>query len=159
MKEALRKYWHFYLAALLFALGLFFLGKAYSYENPHAIANISNFHHVRSLKFEDCTTFARKVIFHRENAERCYRDAEKRCWYIPDITARRNADYCLSNAGALCYPGTPQSKLIAVMINTMVQYGLDCCEEWHHINNKLYWAQYHYEMMEFYQDLIAKGEE
>jgi len=157
MKQALKKYWHYYLAALLFALGLYYHGRGHAYENPHTISYIENYYRFHALKLEDCKTYTQKVEFHKENGERCYFDAKQKCWYLPKLKDRRNADYCFSNAGALLYPSDPRSKLIAVIINTLVQYGIDCCDEWEYINNKLYWAQYHHELAEFYQDLISNG--
>ena len=53
MKEALRKYWHFYLAALLLALGMFFLGRAHAVENPHAFRHIE-MHYNRALIYDNC---------------------------------------------------------------------------------------------------------
>jgi len=135
--ETLRKYWHYYLAALLLALGIFFMGRAHAYENLHAIRHIQ-MHYCRALVYEDCKTPAQKAAFHKENAERCFKDVKEKCWYLPNMTHRKSAQYCLTNAGALCYPGNSKSKLIAVIINTMVQYGVDCCDEWHYIGNKLY---------------------
>lgn len=67
------------------------------------------------------------------------------------------ATNCFTNIGALLAPADPRSRIITALITTLVQYGLDCSEEWHYINNKLYWSQYHYEMMEFHQMLVKNG--
>ena len=151
--EGLKRRWHYYLAALLFVLGIFFLGRAYAYENPHAIEEIHRFYYSKALRLEDCYTFQQKAAFHKENGDRCLEEVKDRCWWLPNMTQRKNAQYCLTNAGALCYPGSSKSKMIAVLINSLVQYGLDCCDEWAFIDNKLYWAQYHYEMYEFYKGI------
>ncbi|EFB42177.1 MULTISPECIES: hypothetical protein [Parachlamydia] len=50
----------------------------------------------------------------------------------------------------MAVPGSPQSKLIAAILNLLLQYGLDCLAEWEEIDEKLYWIKYHYEMAEFY---------
>ena len=54
-------------------------------------------------------------------------------------------------------PGTPQSKLIRSLISLMLNYGLDCMDEWDYINNKLYWAEYHWDMYEFYCNVLVNG--
>ena len=59
-----------------------------------------------------------------------------------------------TNAGIMVISGDPRSKIITAIVNSLVQYGLDCCEEWEYINTKFYWAQYHYEMAEFYESLL-----
>ncbi|CCB85205.1 putative uncharacterized protein [Parachlamydia acanthamoebae UV-7] len=56
----------------------------------------------------------------------------------------------------MAVPGSPQSKLIAAILNLLLQYGLDCLDEWEEIDEKLYRIKYHYEMAEFYQDVLNK---
>lgn len=153
MKEFLKKNWHYVIACILTLMGIFYAVRGHAYENPHAIRHIQLYYY-KALIYENCNTPQQKYQFHKENAERCYEDAKDRCWWLPNLTDRQNARYCLTNAGALLAFGDPRSKLIAVVINTLVQYGLDCCDEWDYINHKLYWAQYHYEMMEFYQGML-----
>lgn len=64
--EDLKKRWHFYLAALLFILGLFFYGRGYATENPHAIRHIQMYY-CKVLVYENCKTVAQKSVFHKEN--------------------------------------------------------------------------------------------
>ena len=151
----MKERWNIYVAILIFIIGLFFFSRSlYSYENKDAIQKIRELSW--ALKYEDCKTFPEKVRFHEENAKRCYDEAKAKCWYLPDIDDRRNADYCFYSASGLLYPGTPMSKLMGVLINLLIQYGIDCTKEWHDINHKLYWAEYHFEMKEFYEDLQKK---
>lgn len=58
---------------------------------------------------------------------------------------------------ALVAPVDPMSKLVGVVRVTLILYGIDCCNEWHYINNKLYSSQCHYEMMEFYEEVLKKS--
>lgn len=149
----IKNQWHYYLAFILFVLGIFFVSRGHSLENPHAIKHIQ-IHLHKALLYENCKTNKQKYLFHKENGDRCLEDAKNRCWYLPNLTDRDNARYCWSNAAALLYPGTPVSKVVAVIITTLTQYGIDCNGEWDYIHTKLYWSQYHYEMMEFYKGLI-----
>lgn len=107
--------------------------------------------------YDECETNADKVRFHKSNAIRTFNDAKDRCFLLPKISDRNKAIYCFTNLAAICANSTPQSKIIAVLVTTLLQYGIDCTDEWHYINNKLYWSQYHFEMMEFHQDLINHG--
>lgn len=123
-----------------------------------SVDNISKKNNKKSNNcYDECKTNAEKARFHKSNAERTFNDAKEKCWYLPNISDREKARYCLSNIGALLSNSTPQSKIIAIIVTTLMQYGIDCCDEWNFINNKLYWSQYHYEMMEFHLDLIKKG--
>jgi|SRR3954471_6215107 hypothetical protein len=165
MKEHMKKYWHIYLSIILFIIGSFHLSKSFAdecispceyYSHPLAIRHMEEFL-CKSPEYEQCKTIQQKFQFHKENAERCYNDAKDKCWWLPDISRRKKAQYCFSNIAALMVSGDAKSKLIVVLVNTLVQYSIDCCDEWNYINEKLHWSQYHYEMMEFYEDLIKKG--
>jgi hypothetical protein len=145
------------LAALLLALGLFLLSKAHAYENYYALKDIQSYHcRMRVIdnrvEHEDCLI---KWQFHLENAERCYKDAHEACWWWPNLSERKKIQYCLTNAAVMAAPKTSaKSKIITAIITTLTQFGLDVQEEWSYINTKLYWAQYHYEMAEFYENML-----
>jgi len=98
-----------------------------------------------------------KMDFHEENAHRCYNDAKNRSWWLPDTTDRDKARYCFTAIGGLGSPGTPQAKLVRALVTLMLNYGLDCMDEWDYINNKLYWAEYHWDMYEFYANVLVNG--
>ncbi len=146
----------YFLAIVFLILGIFFFSRAYGYENIHAIEKIQ-LHFYKGLDYEQCSTFEQKRQFHKENAERCLNDAKECCWWLPNLSHRKKAQYCFTNTGILLIPGDPKVKVITALVNTLIQYGLDCCDEWHYINNKLYWAQYHTEMYDFYTDLVSHG--
>ena len=172
MNKHFDKYVCLYLAIILFILGMFFYSRAYACEadlceynhriyalqHPVAIKHVKMLEVIR-IAYDNCKTNADKVQFHKENGDRCLNDAKNKCWWLPDLDDREKARYCFTNIGVLVCPGDPKSKLIISIVTTLIQYGLDCSEQWHYINNKLYWAQYHYEMMEFYEDLIKHGHE
>lgn len=63
----------------------------------------------------------------------------------------------MAAAGAAVTPGTAQSKMIGVIIITMVNYGLDCMNEWEELHTFLHSAQYHYEMVEWYEHLLQNA--
>lgn len=159
MKNHFKNYWTQYVALIFLILGLYFYGKAYGdeyYQHPVAVRHI-NLHLCKALKYDLCTTNHQKYFFHKENAERCFNEAKERCWWLPNITDREKAKYCFLNIGIFGVPGDQKSKMIIALVSTLIQYGIDCSDEWHYINNKLYWSQYHYEMMEFYTTLINEG--
>ncbi len=182
MKESLKKNWIYLLALFFLVMGLFYYGRSfaddhYAYDNkgevyffqhPLALKSMDiyikysssinpNAHNSRSLAYDDCKTNADKVQFHKENGHRCYDDAKERCWWLPYIEDRSKARYCFTSLGILASPGDPKSKIIITVISALIQYGIDANEEWSYIDNKLYWSQYHFEMMEFYEHLIKQG--
>jgi len=110
-----------------------------------------------TLSKKDRQYYQEKIKFHRDNGDRTYRDAKNKCWWLPDLSDREKAKYCFSTAVALIAPNDPKSKLIGATLTLLLQYGLDCMDEWNYIQNKLHWSEYHYEMMEFYQEVLLKG--
>lgn len=156
MKSFLSRYWTQLLGIIFLILGLFYYKKAYAYEHPVAVYHMQLTGH-KALVYENCLNNFQKREFHKENAERCLKEAHNTTWYLPNISSRKKVQYCFTNAGVLLSPGEPRSKIIIALITSLVQYGMDCCDEWHYLNEKLYWAQYHAEMYEHYTDLIAHG--
>jgi hypothetical protein len=154
-------FWNYMLAILM----TFFLLFAYDTLTakefiPNAGIEIST---LRSLIDQELITpqqreyYLDKIDFHESNAKRTYEDAKNRCWWLPEISERDKARYCITTAGALAQPGTPQSKIIKALVNLLIQYGIDCMDEWAYIQNKLYWSQYHWEMYEFYCEVLVNG--
>jgi hypothetical protein len=146
------------MKSLVFFLVFSIIGfeKAIAYENPHAIKHIrlvfSN-----ALAYDDCVTYTQKRQFHKENGERCLEDAKQMCWWWPVISDRANVRKCWSTIASSFVPNEPRSKVVGMMVIYFTQHGLDCYEEWCNINTKLYWAQYHFEMEEFYAEVIKRG--
>lgn len=95
--------------------------------------------------------------FHLENGKRTFKDAQDRCAYLPNTDDRTKAKYCFTSAISLVGSSTPGTKLVAAVTTFLVQYGIDCMDEWHYINNKLNWSKYHFEMCDFYRDLLDKA--
>ena len=168
--------WYRYLLMIVFMIGIMFLGdyfftnKAYANERdlyfeeplfPDSKREIKylkqlGFGILASLNKEDKKFYQQKVEFHLNNAERTYRDAKKRCAFLPDVDYRKKAEHCFIAAGNCLIAGTPQSKIIAGLMTLLLSYGIDVMQEWDYIQNKLHWSEYHYEMMEFYQEVLKK---
>ena len=108
----------------------------------------------KNLSDKDKKFYKDKRDFHLENAERCYNDAKNKCWYLPNISNRDKGRYCFTTIIVLISPGNQPAKIILGLLNLLGSYGLDCIEEWNYIEEKLKWSSYHYEMYEFYRDLL-----
>jgi len=176
-KEAWEKYWLNYIAIIALTIMLFYKCKGMAEDhhmnemssaiNRYELANISAFEnqcetkilchfYTMNAEYDQCKTFAEKRDFHKKNAERCLNDAKNLCWYFPN-SIREDSFYAFRNMAILASPGDPKSKIITALITTLIQYGADCFESWNDINTKLNWSQYHYEMHEFYSDLVKHG--
>jgi hypothetical protein len=109
------------------------------------------------LTYDQRQKYEQRRDYNRRQAKICFDRAKEICWYLPDIDDQRKAQYCLTAAGAAAYPGAPQSKMIGVIITTMVNYGLDCMAEWNQLQTTLLDAKSYYEMAEWYDEVLRKG--
>ncbi len=121
--------------------------------NPHARFHISMIKAYNLMTYEEADTFGKKTIFHKENADRCFREAEKMCMWLPKYDDRELAKKLLASFTAGILSGNLASKAVAAVVALFVQYSFDIMNEWNAIRTKLYWAEYHYEMYEFYKQL------
>ena len=151
-----KKHYLHIIQITLLILGIFYLSQMYAVENEHAQWHINlNYH--KALVYENCFTNDQKRQFHKENSVRCLQDAKDCCWYLPTLSKREKARQCFTSLGIMLVPAEPKARIISALVSALIQYGVNCSDEWHYINEKLYWAQYHADMSEHYSDLIAYG--
>ncbi|PJD97306.1 MAG: hypothetical protein CK425_04095 [Parachlamydia sp.] len=111
---------------------------------------------LKALSKEDIKLYQDKVKYHTNMGQSIYEYTKKKIWWLPKTSDREKARYCYTTAFATVVPGTPQSKIRAAILAFFLQYGLDCMDEWDEISEKFYWMEYHFEMAEFYQDVLDK---
>lgn len=92
--------------------------------------------------------------FHEFHAKRTYEDAYNRSWYLPDLNWRQRAREAWIAAFSMVGAQTPTMKLIMAASSLLMQYGLDCLDEWEYIEDKLKWSEYHFQECEKYAKLI-----
>ncbi|MGK5595676.1 MAG: hypothetical protein ACSNEK_10025 [Parachlamydiaceae bacterium] len=112
---------------------------------------------IECLTAQERTYYEKKVAMHRSNAERTWNNAKNKCWYLPNIQKRKAAQNAFNAIMASFGGATPMSKLVLALLSLLTNYGLDCIEEWHYIEDQLNWCQYHCEMVEFYLTVLEKG--
>jgi hypothetical protein len=147
---------------LVFLIVAMFYGPSLHAEVPNAKVEIRQIRaYLNSLETklskEDKKFYQDKVRFHQNNGERCEQDAKNKCWWLPDFEDRENAKYCWTAIGTIITPADPKSKFIALLVEALIYYGINAIDEWVYIKNKLHWSEYHYEMMEFYQEVLKQG--
>lgn len=47
-------------------------------------------------------------------------------------------------------------EITSSALKTLSSYGLHCMDEWDYIQDKLTWAQHHFEQCEYYANLLNK---
>lgn len=96
--------------------------------------------------------------FHLLNAIRCYCDARDYVWSNPATSFKETAKLCFTNVVSKQKLKTPTRKLVAGTIMQLSQQeGLDSSDEWNFVYNKLRWSGYHFELCEYYWDLLYKS--
>lgn len=89
-----------------------------------------------------------------ENANRTYNAAKDKCWWLPRMSDREKAKTAFLTALAKFGASTPSGQIVNMTVVLLTEYGLACMDEWHYIHNKLHWSEYHFDMAEFYKNVI-----
>jgi hypothetical protein len=111
---------------------------------------------IKALSQEDIKLYQDKVKYHTNMGKTLYEYTKRKVWWLPSVSNKEKARYCYTTAIATLGAGSPYSKIVAVTLSLLLQYGLDCIDEWDEISEKFYWMKYHFEMAEFYQDVLDK---
>lgn len=140
----------------VFLLGVYFLCKSlhaeipmweYEYYNSFMTAKVKNIPELHEQ-------WTQELKFHKANGIRCYEDAKSKCWWCPDISERDRARKCFTVTFASIGGSTPSARLVSMISAYLLQYGLDCMDEWEYIEDKLRWSEYHFDMCEHYENLL-----
>ena len=91
---------------------------------------------------------------HHFNAVRTYNDAYNRVWFLPNLTMRQLGRDAWVAACAMAGTKTPGQALAMAFATMISQYGLHCLDEYDYIQDKLYWANYHFEQCAYYANLL-----
>lgn len=172
-REAMKKYWiacvfiiflaysmiHTYTISsneyINFKIDQFERDNLSSFENQLEMSILNDFY-TMNAEYDTCDTYTKKRDFHKRNAERCFNDAKNMCWYFP-AKFRDKSLITFSNIVTMGSPGDLKSKLISILVTTLIELGADSYEEWINISTKLKWTKHHWEMYEFYSDVVQSG--
>ena len=138
------------IAAILFIIGLFYAIRGHANE-------YDCFDYEAALSPSDARYYRDKKNHHQNEGIKSYERAHEKCWWLPRIRDRTMARSCFTTALTTATAGTPQSKIMAAITNLLITYGLSVMDEWDDINYNLMDAEYHFEMMEFYNDVLNKA--
>jgi hypothetical protein len=137
----------YFIAFIFFILGLFFAIRGHSSEYNRYV----------TLTYSQGKYYREKKNWHQDQAILAFERAHEKFWFLPRISDRSMARSCFTTAIATATASTPQSKVMAAIVNIMITYGLAALDEWDYINYNLAEAQHHFELMEFYNDILNKG--
>jgi len=135
------------IAFILFIIGTFFAIRGHASE--------CRFYTV--LNPSQAKTYRDKKYYHQDQAIKALERAQEKFWWLPRVSDRAMARSCYTSVLTTVTASTPQSKIMAAIVNLMVTYGLSAMDEWDYINYNLADAQHHFEMFEFYNDVLNKG--
>jgi hypothetical protein len=151
--------------AIIFALtfaGLFLISSVSAFEVIPSYEKdiekiIDEIFDIRCLTANQKKDFNQKIIYHKNAGDQYTNLASNLCWAIPRKTDRDLSIWCWVTFMATLPKGTPLSKLTQGLLAFFCQYGIDCINEWNEIKHYLNWAEYHYGMKEFYENVLVKG--
>ncbi len=162
--------------SLFYYLTIFFLvagmGFLFAEESVHAtqqehLVNPPNAKkHIRAIQAnmqvcrkqaytqKDKKYYQKMERYHDNEGHKCYENAKSRMWYLPNLTDREKARYCFTCAITTAMPGDPRAKIVGTIAQLIIQFGLDWIDEYNYVKNQLNWCAYHYEMSDFYYDVL-----
>lgn len=149
-----QRYISYVIAAIIFIIGLFYAirGNASEYQYDYEI-----FDQYMVLTPGQAREYREKKNYHQNQGIEAYEKAHEKFWWLPRISDRAMARSCFTTVMTTVTASTPQSQIMAALVNIMVTYGLAAMDEWDYINHNLKKAEYNFEMMEFYNDVLNKA--
>lgn len=91
---------------------------------------------------------------HLQKAYEDYTNAQNRCMWLPKMEDKIKAEYCFGTAMNMLSATNPMSKVVVTVMSLATIYGIHVIREWNDINTLLLSAKHHYEMQEFYTDVL-----
>jgi hypothetical protein len=144
--------WLRYVCHFVIILGILSASKAYCLT-PEASQEI--FYELGAFdKKKTKNDYIKLRDAHHAQGVKCKAALQDVCWYLPNQSDRETAKWCLTTFAATIPCNTPQSRVLALILSAMTSYGLNCCDQWNTIQTLEHEAEYHFEMFEFYADLI-----
>ena len=138
------------ICCILLILGVFFAVRGHA-------AEYKMYEQYRFLTYNQSKIYNDKKNYHQQEAIKAFERAHEKFWWIPRISDRSMSRSCFTTIMITATSSTPQSKIMAAIINLMITYGLSAMDEWDYINYNLADAAHHFELMEFYNDVLNKG--
>lgn len=123
----------------------------YTQQNPDWINPLTT---TPNASAKQKAKWQKEFEFHHFQAKRTYDDAYNKSWYLPDLNWRQRAREAWIAAFSMVGVQTPSLKLVVVISSLLMQYGLDCMNEWEYIQEKLAWSEYHFKECEKYAQLL-----
>jgi hypothetical protein len=162
MTDSVKKVIKIAIPTILFLWGSFCFLKSYGYCYESSIvwheeclfesyeAKASNWPNGRGnpISKQQKAAWQEEYDNHMFHAKRCYEDAKNRVWCLPDVSWRERGKQAWIAAFSCVGVPTIQLKLLVAVSSMLMQYGLDCLDEWEYIEEKLNWSQYHLEQCE-----------
>ena len=109
------------------------------------------------LSHEHTKMYMEKCEYHKKQGEMYYKNAKDLGLFWGEESERQKANYCFKVLLATIAPSTPMSKALAAAIAFIADYGMDVMDRWHLIRSFLMEAEYHYKMLEFYEEVLIKA--
>ncbi len=163
------------ITLILFLVGLFCYMKDYGYAQEHYAIE---WQHISLDKenyyqsYESRSSWGRdrnksnikqhqkwqeEYDHHHFHAVRTYNDAVDKIWWLPNITWRQLGRDAWIATCSTAGSTNLTSAVITAFATLLSAYGLHCLDEWDYIQDKLKWAQYHFEECEKYAQLLHGG--
>lgn len=93
-------------------------------------------------------------MMHGKHGRKLYFMASDIVWYMPQTEDTELAKSAFLTAMAGIVPQSICTRLLAMTLTYLTQYGLDSMDKYKTVNNYLSRSQYHFEMYDFYEKVM-----
>lgn len=145
---------YIYIFVMVFLVNLY--THVFANENfiPNAKIEISRFHYETALTPKERDHYFNLAVKYTQDGHYSTRKAKEACTYIPKWKDKnyttKEVTYLIS---ALVSP-SKKAILVVACVDTLMEYFNGILDDWESVHTHLLWAEYYFEMAEFYQDLI-----
>lgn len=98
-----------------------------------------------------------KWRLHGIHGKKLYKRAQCIVWYLPNTDDSELAKSAFITAMSGIPNASVTGKICTMTLTYLTQYGLDCMEKYKLVNNYLHRAEYHFEMHEFYEQVMDQA--
>jgi len=123
---------------------------------PDSRFEIENFRYEQALTPEQRSYYQAKREKFLRDANYCVEQAKQQTVYIPNFVDRDYTKKAIVYLASALISTEKKAILVIATLDTLLEYFDGVIDAWESVNTKLNWAQYYFEMAEFYKDLLAK---
>lgn len=117
------------------------------------------YHQDCQFTHEAVNYYVSNIDYHLMWGKEYFERSIEHAWYLPDLTDREKALECLKSVISASTGVTLQQKALNACVSLLTSYAIYASFNYNVMIENLYTSKYHYEMADFYLELLVKENE